>query len=157
MLNLENINLQNSVKAGLLHPSLKGLNWITTENTDNPIVELNLIKESLDQIKKDDSKIMMMSGYLFFSAIINKDLNNPSRWPSMGDASNPAPDNKYHLEYKTFIKNLVLNKNIEIIYSTPDNSDDIFTLIFEKNCRISEEINDFLTKHDIRSCLKKVK
>ena len=157
MLNLENINLQNSVKAGLLHPSLKGLNWITTENTDNPIVELNLIKESLDQIKKDDSKIMMMSGYLFFSAIINKDLNNPSRWPSMGDASNPAPDNNYHLEYKTLIKNLVLNKNIEIIYSTPDNSDDIFTLIFEKNCRISEEINDFLTKHDIRSCLKKVK
>ena len=85
MLNLENINLQNSVKAGLLHPSLKGLNWITTENTDNPIVELNLIKESLDQIKKDDSKIMMLTGYLFFSAIINKDLNNPSRWPSMGD------------------------------------------------------------------------
>ena len=25
------------------------------------------------------------------------------------------------------------------------------------NGRISEEINDFLTKHDIRSCLKKVK
>ena len=57
----------------------------------------------------------------------------------MGDASNPAPDNKYHLEYKTFIKNLVLNKNIEIIYSTPDNSDDIFTLI-------SKKIVEFLKK-----------
>ena len=157
MLNLENINLQNSVEAELLHQSLKGLNWITTENEDNPIVELNLIKDSLDKIKKDDSKIMMMSGYLFFSAIVNKDLNNPSRWPSMGDASNPAPENKYHLEYKTFIENLVFNKNVETIYSTPDNSDDIFSLIFDKNCRITEEVNDFLTKHDIRSCLKKLK
>ena len=45
MLNLENINLQNSVEAELLHQSLKGLNWITTENEDNPIVELNLIKD----------------------------------------------------------------------------------------------------------------
>ena len=31
-------------KSWSLPPILKGLNWITTENTDNPIVELNLIK-----------------------------------------------------------------------------------------------------------------
>ena len=153
MLNLEKVNLSKAVDSSLLHPKLKGLKWITKKNPENPIEEINLLKDTALKIKKDKSKKMIMTGYLFFSVILNEDLNNPSRWPSLGDASNPNLDNKFHVKYKDFVKNLIINKKIETIYSARENIDDIFTVIFEKNCIRTQEINDFFVKHDIKNCL----
>ena len=54
---------------------------------------------------------MMLSGYLFFSATLDENLENPSRWPSIGDASNPNENNPFHESYKKFIKDLKNNTN----------------------------------------------
>ena len=152
MLNLEKIDLDFSTDAKNLDPSLKGLKWITKENAEQSSNEIEILKEGLNVIKKDKSNKMMMSGYLFFSAITEEDLNNPSRWPSIGDASNPNKLNMYHDYYKNFIKNLILKKQIKSLYSTWDNKDDIFLEIFKENCIETIIINDFLTKHDITNC-----
>ncbi len=154
MLNLENINLNKKVNAELIHPSLEGLQWITYNFSEKPEIEIALIKESMSEIEQDKSRKMMLTGYLFFSATLNENLNNPSRWPSLSDASNPDRNNPYYEIYKNFVKNLILSKRIETLYSSKDNDIDIFKEIFMKNCRKTKEINDFLLKHDIKNCIK---
>lgn len=156
MLNLENLNLKNKIDAELLHPTLKGLKWITYEYHQKPLDEIMLIKESMAEINKDDSRKMFLSGFLFFSAALEQNLNNPSRWPSLLDASNPDKDNQYYEIYKKFVENLIISKKIETLYSSRDNKGDIFEEIFKNSCRKTKEINDFLIKHDIKSCIKKL-
>ena len=154
MLNLENLELKKKVDAESLHPSLKGLQWITYDYHQEPATEIALIKESMIEIANDKSRKMLLSGYLFFSATLEENLNNPSRWPSLLDASNPDRDNPYYEIYKKFVENLIILKKIETLYSSNDNKADIFEEIFQKNCRKTKEINDFLIKHDIKSCIK---
>ena len=156
MLNLENINLKKNIDAELIHPTLKGLKWITNDYQQEPEAEIELIKESMVVIKQDKSKKMLLTGYLFFSAALDENLNNPSRWPSLKDASNPDKDNPYYRIYKKFVENLIISKKIETLYSSRDNKGDIFEEIFKNSCRKTKEINDFLIKHDIKSCIKKL-
>ena len=115
---------------------------------------LKIVKDIIEKIKKDQNKIMLYSHYLFLSAITDKDLNSPTRWPSQADASNPSSKNKFYPVYLKFVKNLVEKKNIAIIYSTIEEKHDIFNVIFDQKCRKSEEINEVLKKHDIRNCYK---
>ena len=157
MLNLENINLNKNVDAEIIHPSLKGLKWITYDYQKEPGTEIKLIKESMEEIAKDKSRKMLLTGYLFFSATLDENLNNPSRWPSLLDASNPDRKNTYYEIYKKFVENLITSKKIETLYSSKDNKEDIFKEIFEKNCIKTKVINDFLTKHDIKKCIKKTR
>ena len=152
MLNLEKINLDAAINAKSIHPSLNGLKWITNEYFNDPENEIKIINESIKIIEKDKSNKMLLSGYLFFSAVLEEDLNNPSRWPSLVDASNPNLDNKYYKVYEEFVTNLIRSKQIETLYSTIDNQEDVFVNIFDKTCMKTKEINDFLTKHDIRDC-----
>jgi len=154
MLNLENISLSNYKDSSVIHPDLKGLKWVTREYFLDPNIELTLIKNSLQKIKEDKSKKMMLSRYLFFSATLDENLENPSRWPSIGDASNPNENNPFHERYKKFIKDLIISKKIETLYSTLDSQDDIFTKIFVEKCIETKVINDFLIKHDIKKCIK---
>ena len=153
MLNLENITLKKNIDAELIHPSLKGLKWITYDYSEEPATEIALIKESMSEIQLDKSRKMLLTGYLFFSAILDENLNNPSRWPSLLDASNPDRENPYYEIYKKFVENLIISKKIETLYSIKDNKDDIFIEIFKKNCRKTKRINDFLIKHDIKKCI----
>ena len=154
MLNLEKIDLRLAINAKYLHPSLNNLKWITREFPNNPVNEIKIINDSMEIIKKDKTNKMLLSGYLFFSAVLDEDLNNPSRWPSLGDASNPNLESEYYKDYEEFVENLIKTKKIETLYSTIDNEDDVFVNIFDKNCMKTKLINEFLTKHDIRGCKK---
>ena len=49
---------------------------------------------------------MFYSDYIFLSALLNKDLNTPTRWPSLNDASNPSKKNEFHEVYLNFIKQI---------------------------------------------------
>tara|TARA_B100000674_G_C37489213_1_gene755068 strand:- start:176 stop:643 length:468 start_codon:yes stop_codon:yes gene_type:complete len=154
MLNLERINLSIAVNSNIIDKKLSGLKWITRTYYKKPNQEIEFIKFLRDELLKEEKKLMLYSDYLFLSAILEKDLNTPTRWPSLDDASNPSQDNPFHQKYITFVKNLILTKKIDVIYSTVEKKYDIFNKIFDKNCRKSEEINEVLTKHDIRNCKK---
>ena len=153
MLNLENINLEKAIDSKSIDISLKGLKWITSTYPLNPEKEIKLIKDSIEIIKKDETtKVMLYTDYLFLSSILQKDLNSPTRWPSLGDASNPSFESKYYLNYLKFVENLTQKKGVEVVYSTIVNKNDVFIKIFTQSCRKTELINEILTKHDIRSC-----
>ena len=152
MLNLEKVNLELSIDGKKIDKSLKGLKWITKNYSQDPAREIFFLNKMINLIQEDQNNIMLYSDYLFLSALINKDLKTPTRWPSQEDASNPTKDEKHHSIYIKFIKDLILKKNIEVIYSTIEARYDVFNLIFDKKCRKSEVITELLTKHDIRNC-----
>ena len=152
MLNLEKVNLKLSIDGGKINDNLKGLKWITKSYKADPAKEIFLINDTINLIQKDQSNIMLYSDYLFLSAITNKDLKTPTRWPSQDDVSNPNKDNQYYSIYLGFIKDLITKKNIEVVYSTIDARYDVLNLIFDKKCKKTEEINELLRKHDIKNC-----
>tara|TARA_B100000902_G_C27182802_1_gene849813 strand:+ start:210 stop:680 length:471 start_codon:yes stop_codon:yes gene_type:complete len=152
MLNLEKVNLELSIDSKKIDRSLKGLKWITKNYSQDPAREIIFLNKIINLMKEDQNNVMLYSDYLFLSALTNKDLKTPTRWPSQEDVSNPTKDEKYHSIYIKFIKDLILKKNIEVIYSTIEARYDVFNLIFDKKCRKSEVINELLTKHDIRNC-----
>ena len=57
--------------------------------------EIKIINEIIDIVKKDKNRLMFYSDYIFLSALLNKDLNTPTRWPSLNDASNPSKKNEF--------------------------------------------------------------
>ena len=155
MLNLEKVDLNKTKDASGIHSSLKGLNWITNEYSLDPFKEIKLLTEMLYILKNDKSKKMLSTQYLFFSSILDENLNNPSRWPSISDASNPDPSNKYHEHYIKFIENLIEKKNINTLYSTTTlEKEDIFYFIYDNHCKQKKIINEILIKYDIRNCRK---
>ena len=128
-------------------------------NEDRKMLNLEKVKleaavDSLKIVKKDKNRLMFYSDYIFLSALLNKDLNTPTRWPSLNDASNPSKKNEFHEVYLNFIKKIIKQKKIEVIYSTIDKENDIFYLIFNEKCKKSKEISEVLIKHDIKSCIK---
>ena len=83
------------------------------------------------------------------------DVNDPYKGMELVSAySNPNKNNPYYEIYKKFVKDLIISKRIETLYSSEDNEVDIFKEIFIENCRKTKEINDFLLKHDIKKCIK---
>jgi hypothetical protein len=154
MLNLEKVNLNIAIDSLEIDARLKGLKWVTKNYSKNPAGEIKIIKDIIKRIKNDNDKVMLYSHYLFLSALIGEDLNNPTRWPSQADASNPSSKNEFQPIYFNFVKNLVEKKSIAVVYSTIEDKYDIFNVIFDEKCRKSEEINKVLTKHDIRNCYK---
>ena len=151
LLALQEANLNLSIDANYINKKLKGLKWINHTYSKNPKEEMNLIKESLSHLENDKSNIMLLTEYIFISSVLNRDFNYPVRWPS-DDVSNPNKNNKYYPFYITFIKKLVIDKNIEVIYATlPTNLNEISS-IFKNDCIKSKNINKILVRHDIRNC-----
>ena len=80
-MDLQNINLSSAINASQLDPRFNKLKWITpTYFSNNPDKELNLLNSSLQIIKEDKSKKMLITHYQFFSLLLNEDLNIPNRW-----------------------------------------------------------------------------
>ncbi len=154
MLNLEKVNLDRAVESSLIDKKLSGLKWITRTYNQKPEKEVKILSILKKELLKEKKNLMLYSDYIFLSAILEKDLNTPTRWPSLDDASNPSKDNQFHQKYLDYVKNLVIKKNIDVIYSTVDKKYDIFYIIFDENCRKIEEINEVLIKHDIKNCKK---
>ncbi|MDA9703365.1 hypothetical protein N9U73_00835 [Candidatus Pelagibacter bacterium] len=154
MLNLEKVKLETAVDSLKIDEKLKGLKWISIKYQKNPLNEIKIINEIIDIVKKDKNRLMFYSDYIFLSALLNKDLNTPTRWPSLKDASNPSKKNEFHEVYLNFVKKIIKQKKIEVIYSTIDKENDIFYLIFNEKCKNSKEISEVLIKHDIKSCIK---
>ena len=90
---LANVNLDLSKEAYLIDKKLKGLKWITPYYKDNPEAEINFLKYTLETLKKDKRKKMVITNYLFFSAILNENLYSPSKTYTLDGASFPVNGN----------------------------------------------------------------
>ena len=78
--------------------------------------EINLINETISILKLDKSRKMVLTSYSFFSAILNDNLNSPSRWFISNGGAYPIKNNKYFSSYKKFFFGLIERKKIDTIY-----------------------------------------
>lgn len=113
---LQNVNLTKSVDANLIDKKLKGLNWITSIDPKNPLLEVNRIKTSLKSIKKINSKYMIITNYSFYSSVLNQNTNSPSRWFIPNGGAYPVDKkNPFFREYKNILTDIIRRKKIESI------------------------------------------
>ena len=92
-MDLQNVNLNNSVEAKILDKKFNNLKWITPFYfNENPKQELELLKDALSVISKDSEKeIAIITHYQFFSVLSEKKINIFNRWYFAG---NNYPVNK---------------------------------------------------------------
>ena len=82
--------MDEAIDAKYIHESLAGLKWINPFFNGNPLEEIELIKEGILQIEKQDDELMLITHYLFLIGITKKyeyaKQNFHNRWdfPSKG-------------------------------------------------------------------------
>ena len=149
---LNSVDFELSAKANEIDRKFLGLKWITPDYKINSNTEIELVKDIKFHLKNDDRKIMLLTNYSFFSAILDKKIYSPSRWyPSDGSAY-PLKDNKFYNSYKNLIINLIKKNNIEVIYTVlPIRNSTIYTYL-DRNCVSETRISDLLNSYELKDC-----
>ena len=113
---LQYVDFTKAVDANLIDKKLNGLNWITPINPNNPKLEVNQVKTSLESIKKINTKYMIITNYSFYSSVLNRNTNSPSRWFIPNGGAYPVDKkNPFFKEYKNILTDIIGRKKIESI------------------------------------------
>ena len=146
------VNFDNTTLAKKIDKKLLGLNWITpeTQTKADSLNEVNMLVDTKSVLAKDNRKKMLISHYAFFSTILKQDLNAPSRWYPMDGTAFPIKGNKYFNSYKIFFKNIILDKEIEVIYITKDMSKNIIFNYLNRECFKKEIIFPYLLAYSVK-------
>ncbi len=155
-IDIENKDKSISFNASEIHENLSGLNWISAmSETESDRI---LINKALEVIKKDQSNIMMITHYQFFSTIFNKDYNILNRWYFWDNNSHPTENHKYFDYYRKFATNKFNKENIETIYLLGLNDEFKFENIknyFVNKCFDEKVISESrFIKLTLRNCTK---
>ena len=147
-----NINFDLSIDARRIDAKLSGLNWITPLFPNDPEKEVRLLNATIDILKNDKRKKIVLTNYSFLSSVLNENLNSPSRWYIPNGAAYPIENNKYFDEYKNFLINLINRKNISVVYIVaPVKNDELYRYI-DRDCFAESDVADFLKKLEIKKC-----
>ena len=88
----------------------------TKFNENPPEKEINLIKQSIQIIKDDPNKKMLITHYQFFSLLLKDNLNIPNRWYFPNNTFPSSNENKYFDKYIKKFNNIIDQKGIKVIY-----------------------------------------
>ncbi len=152
---LQNVNLNNFVPAQKIHESLKYLKWKTLRY-DQPIEEINLIREVLKELTKEKEAILLMSNYNFISSTTQKRIVMLSR--TYDDISFPSKKSQYYMTFKNFFLEKVDTNDISKIYlvfpenEIEDNANRYIYEYFNKECFSVKKVNNILTKFNFNNC-----
>ena len=113
---MQNINFNLAVDARIIDKKLYGLRWVSPSFQNNPMKEIDLIKKTLSDLRNNNQKKMVMTNYSFFSSLLDENLNSPSRWYTSNGAAYPVRNNKYYENYRNYLVDLIMRKEIEVIY-----------------------------------------
>ena len=140
---LEKINLTKAVDAKLLHNSLSGLRWITSNYPDDPNSEINDLKEAMKIIKNDNRKKALITAYQFIAPALSIYDYSPNQWyhPTV---SFPLKGQKYFPVYKKFFINNLKKNKIEIIYIIGKKGQNVLNSTLSKKCFIQEKVGNII-------------
>ncbi len=152
LMELENIDKSKFKNAERLSQNLKGLKWVTSEPSGNVEKKIELLLTSINYLKNDNQKKIILTEYQFILAEIDYKIYSPNRWYTTDGVSYPLNGNKYFDYYKKFYKNALSRNEIDTIFTIkPMNVEDI-RFLFEKNCIKTSKINKILYEHNIKNC-----
>ena len=150
---LRDINLNDAVNAGKLSKKLENLKWITHHYPKNPEKEIENLLKSIEIIKSDKQKKMIVTDYQFISVILNLDDNAAARiW--WRHHIYPQSGQKYFNKWKSFLLSKIKEKNIKVIYTVHplEGEHDIFEGLIKSNCIHKEKLNEILVIQRLQNC-----
>ncbi len=157
-MDLQNVNLNNSVSASNLDKRFKNLKWITPRYGEKnmPQEELLLINEALAVLKKDKSNKMLITHYQFFSTILNENLNIPNRWYYNNNTFPSSDSSKYFNEYADKFKSKINKNKIKTIYVVESGQGEFDFMNYEKflgsNCYKKKIYSKILYTLELDNC-----
>jgi len=149
---LQNVNLNKSISSDIIDVKLKNLKWISTIYPNNPKLEIELLKNSIEILKKDKRKKALITHYQFIASLMPDYITSPNRTYTHDGMSYPKKDTKYFEIYKKFFINQIVKNDIEIIYTIKPLEKDVFTSLINEDCINTKKINDILEGHLIINC-----
>ena len=149
---LININKNLFTRGQEIDSKFKGLKWITPEYKDNPDEEVALINEAKLYLSKDSREKMLMTNYSFFSVILEENLHSPSRWHLSDGTDYPLRGNKYFMNYKNLIINLIKKNEILVIYTIKPLDNSTISTYLDTNCFTERKISTILSSYELKSC-----
>jgi hypothetical protein len=157
-IDLQNYNLEKAVDARLIDNKFSGLKWITPAYYDDPLKEIDLIKASINILKKDRRRKMVITNYQFLSSILEEDTNLINRWYTHDNNSYPLKNHKYYNFYKKFINDAIKSNRIEVVYivdASPKGGIQFnhFKNYLTDNCFESKDIiEEVVSSHKLVNC-----
>ena len=148
---LEKVDLNKSIDGSKLSGNLKNLKWITPIFPNNPNKEIKLLKDTIDVIKNDKRKIMLITHYQFIASILDDYVYSPNR-SHLSGLSFPSLDSKIFDLYKSFFLNQITSNNIEVIYVIKPIDKNIYLDLLEKDCSQTKNVNEILYTRLIMNC-----
>ena len=149
---LQNVNLNKSISSDIIDVKLKNLKWINSTYPNNPKLEIELLKNSIEILKKDKRKKALITHYQFIASLMPNYITSPNRTYTYAGISYPKKDNKYFEIYKKFFINQIVKNDIEIIYTIKPLEKNIFTSLINEDCINTKKINGILEGHLIHKC-----
>ena len=155
---LENVNLKNAKKAADLHYKFNKLKWITPGFKDNSSYEINMLGRILDKLREENDKVLILTHYQFFSAILQKkNFFTFSKTYTYDSISLPKKNDKYFLQYKSFVINKIKKNKINKIYIVGKDINLMIIIdLFGQSCLEVMKNQDLLKIYDISNCLNKL-
>ncbi len=150
---LSNVNIGLSVPAQNLNSKLSGLNWISPIYPNNPNLEINLLKDSIENITLEKKNKIIMSNYQILPFLTETRSFAPNKW--FDGLSVPDKDNLYFQNYKDFFLKKLEEQKIEIIFIVGKQKKKYLKNIFkDPECYSEQNINTITIKLNINNCLK---
>ena len=156
-MDFKNINKSNFIDGSLITNKLKGLRWITSKYSSQLELEANQVKESINFLKANKDRSMIITYYQFINSEIDHNVYPPNRWYTSDGVSYPIKGNKYHENYLNFFKKKLKEKNINKIYTIKPLGKNAFDFVFKLDCIKTFKINEILYQHSITNCLATLK
>ena len=148
---LEKINIENSVDGVGIDDSLSRLKWINHLYPKNPLKETILLKQSLNLLKLEKNNKIVITDYQFASTLIENEYSSPNQWHDI--RSVPSKKNKFYSEYKNFFLNKLKKNKVKKIYFIGQYKEIFFlSLLDEKSCTKRTQINELLSVHYVKNC-----
>ena len=139
---LKNTDISQNINARLLNKKLTNLKWVTpgTQNKKQLVEEIKYLKDMENLFKKDESNKIIYTHYSFFSVILGKSTNSPSRWFPQDGSGFPLNGDKFFENYQNLLITIILKKDIKNVYVLRDVSENMFTDYINIDCikRISD-------------------
>ncbi len=151
-MDLQHVNLSNSIDAELMDVKFKGLKWITPVFPNNPKLEIQFLKEAIADVKKENRKKIVFTTYQFFSFITEENLNIPNRWYTNDNNSYPLENHKYYNVYKKHLEKAFYRNKVQVAYTVGPIKFSNFKIYIKDICFDKTKINKLTTKYVLKSC-----
>ena len=150
---LRNVNFSNSINGSEIDVKLKGIKWITHHYPDNPKKEIKNLIEAINIIKIDGAKKMIVTDYQFIGPILSiKDNTAVRLW--WRHHMYPEQEEKYFIEWKSFLLDKIINKKVKKIYTIHplEGEKNILMNILSEECYSKKILSDILDVMTLKSC-----